>query len=49
MIYYDILSYGILKCIDNKNDLNKILIGPDIMDITTTLEVFRNQILKKII
>ena len=49
LYYYDMLSYGILKCIDNENDLNKILnkMGPDIMDENTTLEVFHNQILKK--
>lgn len=49
LYYYDMLSYGTLKCVDNDNELNKILdkIGPDIMDKKTTLEVFRNQILKK--
>ena len=47
LYYYDVLSYGTLKCIDNDNELEKILklIGPDIMD--TTFEVFKNQILKK--
>ena len=49
LYYYDMLSYGTLKCIDNDDELNKILnkIGPDIMDENTTLEIFRNQILKK--
>jgi formamidopyrimidine-DNA glycosylase len=49
LYYYDMLSYGTLKCIDNDNELNNILntIGPDIMDKNTTLEVFRNQIFKK--
>ena len=49
LYYYDMLSYGTLKCIDNEDELNKLLniLGPDIMDINTTLEVFKNQILKK--
>ena len=49
LYYYDILSYGTLKCIDNDDELNKLLnkIGPDIMDKNTTLEIFHNQILKK--
>jgi formamidopyrimidine-DNA glycosylase len=49
LYYYDVLSYGTLKCIDNKNDLDKVLtlIGPDIMDTKTTFEIFKNQILKK--
>lgn len=49
LYYYDVLSYGTLKCIDNQEDMNKILnsIGPDIMEKTTTFEVFKNQILKK--
>lgn len=49
LYYYDMLSYGTLKCIDNDNELNELLdkIGPDIMDVKTTLDVFRNQILKK--
>jgi len=48
LYYYDVLSYGTLKCIDNQNDLDKVLktIGPDIMDKNTTLEVFKHQILK---
>jgi formamidopyrimidine-DNA glycosylase len=49
LYYYDILSYGTLKCIDEVVELNNLLntLGPDIMDISTTLEVFKNQILKK--
>ncbi len=49
LYYYDVLSYGTLKCIDKENELNKILnnLGPDIMNNNTTLEVFKNQILKK--
>lgn len=49
LYYYDMLSYGTLKCVDNNDELNEILntLGPDIMDNKTTLEVFRNQILKK--
>ena len=49
LYYYDMLSYGTLKCIDNENELNNILnaMGPDIMDENTSLKVFRNQVLKK--
>lgn len=49
LYYYDVLSYGTFKCIDNKNDLDKVLktIGPDIMDKDTTLDIFKTQILKK--
>jgi len=48
--YYDSLSFGTLKVIDSKKDLEKKLntIGPDIMDESTTLDVFINQITKKI-
>ena len=47
--YYDSLSFGTLKVIDNKADLEKKLnqIGPDIMDDSTTIHVFINQITKK--
>jgi len=47
--YYDSLSFGTLKVIDNKADLEKKLnqIGPDIMDNSTTLDVFIKQITKK--
>ena len=49
LYYYDVISYGTLKCIDNENELEKILkkIGPDIMDNKTTLCIFKNQVLKK--
>jgi len=48
LYYYDVLSYGTLKCIDNDDQLNETLnkLGPDIMDENTTFEVFYNQILK---
>jgi len=47
MYFYDTLSFGTLKVIDNENELNKKLnmIGPDIMDIDYT--VFSEQITKK--
>lgn len=47
--YYDSLSFGTLKVIDNKKDLEKKLntIGPDIMDDSTSLDVFIKQITKK--
>lgn len=49
LYYYDVLSYGTLKCVDNLDEMNKILktLGPDIMDNNTTFEIFKNQILKK--
>lgn len=49
LYYYDVLSYGTLKCIDNINELDEILnkIGPDIMDKNTTFDVFNNQIIRK--
>lgn len=49
LYYYDVLSYGTLKCVDNQKEMDSILdlIGPDIMDDTTTLEIFNHQILKK--
>jgi len=49
LYYYDMLSYGTLKCVDNENELNKKLnkIGPDIMDKNTTFEVFKENIYKK--
>jgi formamidopyrimidine-DNA glycosylase len=48
LYYHDMLSYGRLKYITSL-DLNSVLnkLGPDIMDNKTTLEVFRNQIIKK--
>ena len=47
--YYDSLSFGTLKVIDNKEELEKKLnqIGPDIMDDTTTISIFIVQITKK--
>jgi formamidopyrimidine-DNA glycosylase len=47
--YYDSLSFGTLKVIDNKEELEKKLnqIGPDIMDNTTTISIFIKQITKK--
>ena len=46
--FYDTLSFGTLKVVNNINDLNKKLrsIGPDIMDENTTFEIFRNNISK---
>jgi formamidopyrimidine-DNA glycosylase len=47
--FYDTLSFGTLKVITNKNELDKKLniIGPDIMDNETTFEIFQEQINKK--
>jgi formamidopyrimidine-DNA glycosylase len=47
--YYDTLSFGTLKVIDNKEELEKKLnqIGPDIMDKSTSLDIFIKQINKK--
>ena len=48
LYYYDVLSFGSLKVIEGEEELNKKLktIGPDIMEPETTLEIFKNQILK---
>ena len=48
LYYYDVLSFGTLKVIQGIEELNKKLklIGPDIMEHDTTLEVFKNQLLK---
>ena len=48
LYFFDMLSFGTLRCIEDKNELNKILnkIGPDIMDISTNLELFTERILK---
>ena len=48
LYYYDVLSFGSLKVIEGEVELNKKLktIGPDIMEPDTTLEIFKNQILK---
>jgi formamidopyrimidine-DNA glycosylase len=46
--YYDSLSFGTLKVIDNKEELEKKLkqIGPDIMECSTTFDIFIEQIIK---
>jgi formamidopyrimidine-DNA glycosylase len=48
LYYYDVLSFGTLKVIQGIEELNKKLklIGPDIMEHDTTLEIFKNQLLK---
>ena len=53
LYYFDTLSFGTIKCIqdsENNIELNKILnkIGPDIMDQSTDLELFKEKIIKKI-
>lgn len=50
LYYYDPLSFGTIKIINNIEELNKKLnlLGPDIMDISTTFEIFNEQITKKI-
>jgi formamidopyrimidine-DNA glycosylase len=50
LFFYDTLSFGTLKVIKGVEELNKKLktIGPDIMDETTTLEIFKTQIKKKV-
>lgn len=50
MYFYDQISYGTLKVVDNKKELLKKLssIGPDIMDISTTFSVFKNQVKKNV-
>jgi formamidopyrimidine-DNA glycosylase len=47
--FYDQLSFGTLKVIVYKNGLDKKLkeLGPDIMDLETTFDVFKSQITKK--
>jgi len=49
LFYYDVLSFGSLKVIEGEEELNKKLklIGPDIMEETTTFELFKEQITKK--
>jgi formamidopyrimidine-DNA glycosylase len=46
--FYDTLSFGTLKVIKGKEELNKKLktIGPDIMDETTDFELFKKQVKK---
>ena len=48
MFYFDSLSFGTLKVIKGEELLLKKLnsIGPDIMEQTTTLELFKTQLLK---
>jgi formamidopyrimidine-DNA glycosylase len=50
LFYYDVLSFGSLKVIDNEDELNKKLnqIGPDIMEESTDIELFKKQITKNI-
>jgi len=47
--FYDTLSFGTLKVIKTEDELDKKLntLGPDIMDKSTTLEVFKGQLLKE--
>ena len=49
LYYFDTLSFGTMKCITDDNELNNKLnkIGPDIMDQSTDLELFKIQIKKK--
>lgn len=50
-IYFvDQLSWGTLKVINDVNILNKKLsvLGPDIMDVNTTFDIFKTQITKKV-
>ena len=46
--FYDQLSFGTLKATDNPADLEKKLkeLGPDMMEDTTTFEIFKKQITK---
>ena len=48
LYFFDTLSFGTIKVINNKKILEKKLskIGPDIMDISTTLDIFSNTIRK---
>ena len=50
LYFYDQLSFGTLKVIESKIDLEKKLneLGADIMDESTTFEVFKTQITKKV-
>ena len=49
MYFYDQLSFGTLKIIDKKTDLEKKLkeLGPDMLDKETTFEIFQKHITKK--
>ena len=46
LVFFDMLSFGTLKIIKNYNTLQSKLntIGPDIMDESTTLEIFKSKI-----
>ena len=46
LYFYDMLSFGTLKIIDNYQDLAKKLgqIGPDIMENDTTFSIFKNRV-----
>lgn len=48
LYYYDMLSFGSLKIVNNIEELNKKLnsLGPDIMDDKTDYILFKNQITK---
>lgn len=48
IVFYDILNFGTLKATDNPADLEKKLkeLGPDMMEDTTTFEIFKKQITK---
>jgi formamidopyrimidine-DNA glycosylase len=50
LYFYDTLSFGTLKVLKTEVELNKKLktIGPDIMDETTTLDLFKTQIKKTV-
>jgi len=50
LYFYDTLSFGTLKVLKTEEELNKKLktIGPDIMDETTTLDLFKTQIKKTV-
>lgn len=49
LCFFDQLSFGTMKIINNKAELDKKLktIGPDIMDLSTTFDVFKERIRKK--
>lgn len=50
LVFFDTLSFGTMKVIKNKAELDKKLktIGPDIMDTTTDLVLFKDRITKGI-
>jgi len=47
--YYDNLSFGTMKVVNKKNNLNKKLreLAPDIMNTDTTFELYKEQLKKK--